>query len=238
MNYYVYAILDPNEYYDFDIFKNKPFYIGYGSKNRLKEHLYKRELDRKCHKSCKIKSILKNDSEPIFIKIRENLTFEEANKLEMYYINLFGRIDNNSGILTNHTDGGSGTKNKIISDVTKLKMSNSHKGLKHSDISKLKMSNLHIGKKLSEETKNKISIAKTGEGNAFYGKKHNLDSFKTCKVTLQIDMVTNKIINRFKSSTEAERITGIRCYRVCNGSRKSAGGFKWVYEEDYNEKDD
>ena len=64
------------------------------------------------------------------------------------------------------------------------------------------------------------------------------DSFKTCKVTLQIDIETNEIINRFKSSTEAERITGIRCYRVCNGTRKSAGGFKWVYEEDYNKKAD
>jgi hypothetical protein len=33
---------------------------------------------------------------------------------------------------------------------------------------------------------------------------------------------------------EAERETGIKkIYRVCNGNRKSAGGYKWIYEEDY-----
>jgi hypothetical protein len=35
------------------------------------------------------------------------------------------------------------------------------------------------------------------EGNPFYGEKHNLDSFKTCRVTLQIDMKTNQVISKF-----------------------------------------
>ena len=146
-NYYVYLILDPSEDYflstdDISIDK-KPFYVGYGKNNRIEQHLMKREMDRKCFKSCKIKSIINDNKSPIF-----------------------------------------------------------------------------------------ISNAKKGEGNAFYGKKHNLDSFKTCKVTLQIDVETGKVISRFNSVTEAERETGIKhIYRVCNGSRKSAGGFKWIYED-------
>ena len=96
--------------------------------------------NRKCHKSCKMKSIIETGNIPIIIKIEENLSFEQANNLEIKYISLLGRIDKGTGILTNHTDGGQGTKNKILSKETK---------------------------------------------------------------------------------------------RVCNGSRKSAGGYKWIYEEDY-----
>jgi hypothetical protein len=164
-----------------------------------------------------------------------NLTFENANELEIKYINLLGRLDNNTGILTNHTDdGGKGTKNKILSIETKSKISNSKTGIKHTEESKVKISKSHKGKKLSDKTKKKLSDSMKGEGNPFYGKKHNLDSFKTCKTTLQIDIKTNEVISKFKSSMEAERETGIKMiYRVCNGTRKSAGGYKWIYEGDY-----
>lgn len=125
-NYYVYLILDPSEDYFISIddikIDKKPFYVGYGKNNRIEQHLLKREMNRKCFKSCKIKSILNDNKSPIFIKIRENLTFENANELEMKYINLLGRLDNNTGILTNHTDGGKGTKNKILSIETKSKI--------------------------------------------------------------------------------------------------------------------
>lgn len=63
--YYVYVILDPiidGEFTYNDIeFNNKPFYIVYGKNNRIKQHLYKREINRKCYKSSKIKHILKLD---------------------------------------------------------------------------------------------------------------------------------------------------------------------------------
>ena len=96
------------------------------------------------------------------------------------------------------------------------------------------MSLKHKGKILSDITKKKISESMKEEGNPFYGKRHNLDSFKTCKTTLQIDIKTNEVISKFRSSMEAERETGIKkIYRVCNGTRKSAGGYKWIYEEDY-----
>jgi hypothetical protein len=176
-NYYVYIILDPLENYEFSIgdlkFNSKPFYIGYGKNNRVNEHLHKRELNRNCHKSCKIKSIINTGNIPIIIKIKENLSFEDANNLEIKYISLFGRIDKGTGILTNHTDGGQGTKNKILSEESKKKISKSHMGILHTEESKLKMSLKHKGKILSDITKKKISESMKEEGNPFYGKKHN-----------------------------------------------------------------
>lgn len=68
MNYYVYAILDPNEDYENEIFNKKPFYIGYGSKNRLKEHLHKRELNRKRNHFLKFQ-VLKTEQNTCFINL-------------------------------------------------------------------------------------------------------------------------------------------------------------------------
>ena len=67
-NYYVYLILDPSEDYFISIddikIDKKPFYVGYGKNNRIEQHLLKREMNRKCFKSCKIKSIL-NDNKSL-----------------------------------------------------------------------------------------------------------------------------------------------------------------------------
>lgn len=235
LEYYVYVIMDPRlkvEYifneFKFDYF---PFYIGYGKNDRIKHHLYKRELSRKCYKTSKIKSILDSGLSPIFLKISENLTFEQANELEILFISLMGRIDIGTGILSNHTAGGMGTKDKVLSPESKDKMSKSHIGIKHSNETKCKLSNIHIGKTLSSETKNKISVSVSGDKNPFYGKKHNLDTFKLCKVVIQMDLEFN-VINEFKSSLEAVRVTGIKnIYRVCNGTRLTAGGYRWIYKD-------
>ena len=52
------------------------------------------------------------------------------------------------------------------------------------------------------------------------------------KTVLQIDANTNKIINIFKSTLEAERITGINhrsISKVCRGKYKTSGGYIWKY---------
>jgi hypothetical protein len=232
--YYVYAILDPNILtnikYNELVFTNQPFYIGYGKNNRMDNHLHKKEMDRKCHKSSKIISILNSGNNPIFIKIKENLSFEEANELEIFLIKLMGRSDNNTGILTNHTDGGSGTKNKVTSEETKKKISDSKMGILHTEESKLKMRLKRLGSKMSNKTKDKLSISKSGKGNAFYGKHHNLDTLSTCKKVYQLDRITGEIIKQYPSVMEAERVNNFKhIHDVCNGKRKSAGGFNWRY---------
>lgn len=84
----------------------------------------------------------------------KDLTWPEACIIEKFLIKVYGRIDNNNGILLNMTDGGDGTggyegywkgkKRKPASTKTKLKC-------------KLNSSKYWLGKTISEEIKVKIS---------------------------------------------------------------------------------
>lgn len=53
--------------------------------------------------------------------------------------------------------------NRKVSKETKLKMSNSHIGLKHTTVSKLKMSLIRLDTKISDETRKNMSKPKTEE---------------------------------------------------------------------------
>ncbi len=110
--HYVYVYLDPRyagrwEYKD-KTFNFKPFYVGEGKGNRILTHLSSYSLKQKSIKSSILKSIIEEKLSPIFFKIYENLSKEEAIKIEIDFINHFGRQDKGTGILGNHTDGGIG----------------------------------------------------------------------------------------------------------------------------------
>lgn len=109
---YVYIYLDPRVQGEWKYkeltFNFEPFYIGVGIKKRMLVHLYPSMLKQQTRKSSKIKSILKDNLKPIILKVYENCTDEEAFKIEKDIISHFGRIDLNTGILCNHTDGGVG----------------------------------------------------------------------------------------------------------------------------------
>lgn len=70
---------------------------------------------------------------------------------------------------------------------------------------------------------------------------------KKTKLILQIDLDTGKVINEFINGAEASKKTGV-CQRnilqVANKKefspgriRKQAGGYKWVFKEEYNNED-
>jgi hypothetical protein len=85
-------------------------------------------------------------------------------------INVFGRKDNNTGILRNLTDGGEGASGRKISESTRAILSDQKKGEKnpgygkvnhfrgksHTPETKEKMRLKQSGRKLSEETKQKM----------------------------------------------------------------------------------
>lgn len=104
--YYTYAYLRED---------GTPYYIGKGSGDRInKNHgrpCNKPPLDRR-------------------IKLKKNLTEDEAFKHEEYMIALYGRLDLGTGILYNKSDGGEGKSGLVHSQETRQKMSISGKGKK------------------------------------------------------------------------------------------------------------
>ncbi len=111
--YYIYIYLDNRKpevfrYKEWE-FNYTPFYVGRGRGKRIEEHLSEWSLANSSHKNFTIKSIIKETgNEPIRFKLYENLTLDEANKIEEEVIEYFGRKNIGTGILTNLRDGGAG----------------------------------------------------------------------------------------------------------------------------------
>ena len=134
--YYVYIYLDPEINGNFDylidgkkfIFNYEPFYVGKGKNNRIIEHLFEsrriiRENRKINSKNLRIFKILNKNNNPIFLKILENLTNNEASKIEKKIIDCIGRINNNTGPLTNLIRGGSGGPKWVVKEKLNWKKS-------------------------------------------------------------------------------------------------------------------
>lgn len=144
--YYIYAYLREN---------GTPYYVGKGKGNRLYDH------------SRRIKT--PKDRKRV-VYLRQNLTEDEAFKLETEFILRFGRKDNGTGILRNESNGGKENYEKIVSQETRDKISKSNTGKKLSEETKRKLSMANMGKKLSDETRQKMSARMAGENHPLYGK--------------------------------------------------------------------
>lgn len=123
-DYYVYAYV--RDITTKNGISGSPYYIGKGRKGRA----YSR-----------FKRVKPPKNRENIIIIMKDLTESVAFEMETYFINLYGRLDNNTGILHNKTDGGEGTS-----------------GAKFSAKSRIKMSKAQTGKVLSEETRKRVSI--------------------------------------------------------------------------------
>ena len=102
-----------------------------------------------------------------------------------------------------------------------------------SEETKQKMSEAHKGKQHSEEAKQKISEANKCENNPMHGK-FGSDNPKAKKVG-QYDKQTLELIKVWNSLIDVTRELGIdnsSISKCCKGKLKSAGGFIWKYYED------
>ena len=138
-NSYVYVYLDPRKpgqfLYEKYTFNFEPFYIGVGQNKRIYDHLaesYNKNESKqsrnklKCNKIRKIKR--ETNKDPIIFKLKEDISLEEALLIENILIISIGRIDLHTGPLTNLTNGGIGSKGRILSDETKKKISQKKMG--------------------------------------------------------------------------------------------------------------
>jgi hypothetical protein len=142
--------------------KNEPFYIGIGSDTNYKRANWKFRNNNIWN------SIVNKTSYEVEILL-DNITWDQACIKEKEFINLYGRKDIKTGILSNLTYGGEGTFGHILNEETKKNISKKLKGRKLSNETCIKMSNSRIGNipsnkglKMSDEQKEKISLANKG----------------------------------------------------------------------------
>lgn len=177
----------------------------------------------------------------------ENLTYEEANKIEIELISFYGRRFNKTGTLCNITEGGGGKKGVTPSKETIEKIRNKLKGkpltkehsLKiklnhskhmlgktHSDETKEKLRNIQLGKKHSKETLRKMSNTALLKGRT---KEHynNLINSITKKI---INIETNEIFNSVKSAANSIGQTQNMMSRRLRGNRPNNTPMRY-YEE-------
>lgn len=218
MKYYIYAHSKSptQEINDF-------FYVGKGCGNRAKRTNHRNQYWKNM--------VAKNNSKFYVHFLQTNLTEDEAFFYEILYIQIFGKKIED-GLLVNMTDGGEGISGHKLSEETKRKISEAHKGKIIPEYVKEKLriyfgsdKNPRIGKKTSEETKKKISIA--NKGRMSYSKHWNWRGN-----VLQYDKNMN-FIAEYSTSREAEEKTGVTQsgIRNCinkNYGRKSAGGYIWI----------
>lgn len=176
--YYIYHLTDPRK-------NNTPFYVGYSEHrkngtNRYDEHLHEAiNYDKiKHHKNqhynkMKIgvmRKILNAGLDIGFVIVHEYDTSALAIQAEIAEIAKYGRRDNNTGVLTNMTDGGEGAGTRVITEDEKARRlaSRIRNGtLNHSTETIAKMKKTHTGKTMPGPAWNK---GKTKESNTSVAK--------------------------------------------------------------------
>lgn len=218
--------MEDNKYYVYLHIKEttgEPFYVGRGQKYRY---------NQKRSRSIFWKNIVdKYGFDVIFLET--NLTLNEANEKEIYWINRIGRRDLGNGPLVNHTDGGDGAskgnkawnKGKKLSDEHKLNLSKSHIG----QISNMK------GKHHSNETKTKISLSKKKYLKnkceiCFKEFEYKDNRQKTCSIKCLSELRSKYKINKipYNSILILNIETGIYYDSISNASRTINCSRRWL----------
>jgi hypothetical protein len=154
--FYIYALIDPRTH--------KPFYIGKGRGRRCFDHLFRKEHSNK-YKQHVIQQIRNDNLEPLVTILIDRIHDEEqAYSFEESVISQFGLRIKNTGILTNLTEGGKGTKrpHRTIEHRKKLGWS---KGIHLPESQKQAISRSLSGRKTDKSIVEKYTKSRIANGN-------------------------------------------------------------------------
>jgi group I intron endonuclease len=213
------------------------------------EERFKKYIKLNCPSQTKLLNSLKKygiDSHKF--EIIEECLLENLNDRERYWQDYYNVLEEGLNLIKTKTD----TKSGYLSEETKNKIKTSMLGKKmHSDEYKEKLRQRMLtnnpnniegvrekiiknktGKKqpkISESKKGKKRPDISGEKSFFY-KNRPANAGTPKKGIIQIDKLTNEIIQIFPSINEAMRKTNIKAIKDCLSNRqKTSGGFIWKY---------
>ena len=150
----------------------EPFYIGIG---KSKKRAYSK-VDRSKHWHY----IVAKEAYDVII-LYEDLSWEDACKIESQMIEKIGRRDKGKGSLINLTDGGEGTAGLIrpLERTARILETKAFNGtLQHSELTKQKISKALKGKPKSESHKLNNSLCRKGKPQSEDSKQRRSDTMK------------------------------------------------------------
>ena len=146
-----------------------PSTIRRGRGRRAFEHFSPSRLSGKSLFAEKLRSLLEDGVQPRLEFLFVALTNKEANFLERKLILKWGRLDLGTGPLTNRTDGRGGQEGRVVSEETRRRFSEVHRGRTHTATARAKIGaasvgNTHgLGHAHTPEAKARISVANLGK---------------------------------------------------------------------------
>ena len=167
------------------------------------------------------------------IVLKENITAEEAGRLEALYINLYQSNDKRYGY--NISEGGQVGYHLTDEHKAKIGKANSGKnngmyGHQYTEEDKQRLANYWLGRKHTAESKKKMSDYAKAHPEI---KSHKLDSHPMARAIVQFD-INGNYIKRYGTASEASEAVGAQRSGICmcaKGKQKTAGGYIWKYAD-------
>jgi hypothetical protein len=198
--------------------KNEPFYIGIGN-NISRAYTISKRNNR-------WNNIVNKYGYKIEIT-HSDITWEDACLIERYLISFYGRLDLNTGILCNMTDGGEGTVNRIFTEQHRKKISLSKEGHKQTQetIDKIRISKK--GFKHTDLFKKNMSLRVIGENNPNFGKEIP-EYIKEMKRKIILDYNTGIFYESLLEASNVYKIKNGNLSKMLNGVRRNYTNLKYV----------
>lgn len=200
---------------------SEPFYIGIGTIKRAYSKSERSVLwNRYFKKYGLIVEIIKSD-----------ITHKEAKEEEMRLIRQYGRIDNKTGILVNHTDGGEGMRGVIPS--AKLINSSRIRAIENNPMKKQcnrdKASMWMKGRIVSNETKRKHYEKWLGKKPPFIlnGTHYSRSGGDNNNARKVIDTISGTIYGTVTEAAKAANIKRVAFTMMLRGNKRNITSFKY-----------